>query len=69
MSKNDRIEIKVSSQVRAKFEVMVAELTPHLRKKLGRRAVGEDVINVILEAYRKNPLAFTEEAPPRAQFK
>jgi len=69
VAKNDRIEIKVSSQVRAKFEVMVAELSPHLRRKLGRRICGEDVITIILETYKKNPLIFTEQTPPKAQFK
>lgn len=69
MLKNDRIEIKVSAQTRAKYELMVAELAPHLRKKLSRRICGEDVVNLITEVYRRNPLAFTEEVPPKAQFK
>jgi len=68
--KNDRIEIKCSSEVRVAFEVMATELTAKLRKKLRRRVYAEDIIRSILNAYRTNPNLFEVEwSPPTARIR
>lgn len=69
MVKNDRIEGKVSSEVRREFEVMVAELSFDLRKKLRRRVVFEDVIQLILDVYHKQPWAFKEAVVAKPRIK
>lgn len=69
MSKNDRIEIKVSSDVRAEFELMIADIMPLLRKKLGRRVCGEDAVKFIVDTYKKYATVFREEAMAKAQFR
>jgi len=57
--KNERFEFKCSSEVKTDLQIAIIELTPHLRKKLGRRVFVEDVIKLFIETYRKNPLMFT----------
>jgi len=67
--KNDRIEVKCSTEVRTAFEIMATELSSKLRKKLGRRVYSEDVIKVIINAYKRDPRLFEDLTAETARIR
>jgi len=58
--RNKRIEIRCSSEVKTAFEDMMSELTIKLRKKTQRRVYGEEILKLIVDVYKRNPIIFTE---------
>jgi len=69
MVKNDKIEFRCSSELRTDFEVLIAELSPKLRRKLGRRIYTDDVFMLIMNILKKQPWLLEQELIAKASIK
>jgi hypothetical protein len=66
---NDKIEFKCSAELRADWEILVAELTPKLRKRLDRRVLVGDVFQLLMNTYKKAPWLLEEAISGKPSIK